>query len=195
MTPEMHSVPVHAGDLIQRQVEFTSKRGLVIGDILSEQSLHHWLADRLRQFALQQSFQSDHFTAIEAMVSTQLLPIKIPALKRVIRSSLPNDLQNPVQERLRIVSGGENEMNFVNIQYLVLQNGLSRWKKTPLDAPSVQHWKNICKMIAVAVIKGQKQSIWRQGLFRRLQSTQQCLGGDGSVMSLNIIKLPGKAFE
>jgi len=64
------------------------------------------------------------------------------------------------------------KVNFVYVQYCVLEDRLSGRKETALDASRFQEGEHVCKVIDVAIVKSQQNGVRRQVLSRGTQGFQ-----------------------
>src|ERR1700758_4797533 len=69
----------------------------------------------------------------------------------------------------------KHKLNLVHFQYPMLKHGLSGREEAGLDPTLLKEGKNVQEMIAIAIVKGQKNWIRRQVLMRSGHCVEQVL--------------------
>ena len=123
--------------------------------MLDEQAPHDFPPDRPGQFPLKEALEYGHFARIVAILPHQCRKIGFLGLERMLRTKFRQRGENLVEQNPGIGDGGENKLDFVDVQYHVLRERLGRRKETALDAARVQHREDIRKVIDVPIVKRQ----------------------------------------
>ena len=99
--------------------------------VFGKQPPHNFGPDRLRQLALEKAFEYRHFAGIVAMFLRHGQKIGFLSLKRVFRAKLRQEGENLVEQSPGVGDGREDKVDFVYVQYLVLEDRLGGGKKQP----------------------------------------------------------------
>src|ERR1700722_9144981 len=85
--------------------------------------------------------------------------IGVFCLERILRTQFRQRSENLINQRADVGDGGKNKLDFIDIQNLVLQDRLCRRKEAALNALRIQLRKDICKVVAVAIVKSQQNGV------------------------------------
>ncbi len=86
---------------------------------------------------------------------------------------------------MRVLSGtdGEDEVDLVDVQHLVLEHGLRRREEAAGHAVLTQHGNDVVAVVAVAVVEGKQQGSRRQRSLRVVERRQDVLDADGGEVT------------
>src|ERR1017187_5210894 len=153
MAADVHSMASQAGDLVDRHVQLARESRFVGSHVLGKQPTHNFRPDRLGQLTLEKAFEHGHLARIVAMLLRHCPEILFPALEPMFRTKLRQRGKNLVQQLTGVGNGREDKVNFVDVQYRVLEDRLGRGKETTLDASRIQEREYVRKVVAVAVVE------------------------------------------
>ena len=73
----------------------------------------------------------------------------------MFRAKLRQRGENLIEQSRGIGDSRKDKLDFVDVQYFVLKDGLGRGKEAASDASRVQEGEHICEVVAVAVVESQ----------------------------------------